>query len=905
MTNTNTQDMACVDSAPEYNVEPKYTYDEVLQATSDYLGGDQFAAKAWVDKYALRINEDDERPFCELTPADMHDRLAYHLHRIELKYPNPRSYQEIRESLDGFKKIVPQGSPMYGIGNPFVMISLSNCVVVESPEDDLTSIIGDRGAELGNLFKRRAGVGIAIDTLRPEEMSVNNAARQSTGAHSFADYFSNVCRKVGQNGRRGALMITMHVRHPDIHRFTTMKQNLQNVTGANISIMLGDDFMKAATEGREWIARWSSWNNVKMTDIEVEEFIAKGGEWVECVESFSTTGRVDPKIAAMDEQFPAFKSWVWKPKDRAQGRKVFLRKFNASDLWELINRCARNTAEPGLLFWDNYCRNLPAHFYPGFESVSTNPCSEIALSPYDSCRLTSINLTGFVKNAFGRNAYFDLDEFAATVSLAQRLMDDIVDLEIECLENMIEKIDSGREKELWQKLLRAAVNGRRTGLGTHGLADCLAQLCLRYDSDDALKQVDTIYRALRDNAYQESITLADERGAFPVFDYDLESECDFIKRLPAEMIQKMRVSGRRNISILTNAPTGTVSAVSRTSSGIEPTFQTVYMRRKKINPSDKHAQVDFKDANGDSWQHFFMFERNVQHYMDRHPEVKLLVDGVLEQNPYADWGKNLEFWKSQINEIIPSFFVGSDEIDPLQRVRLQGVLQAYIDHGVSSTINLHKAVTTEDIMPIYEAAWKYGLKGVTVYRDKSRDGVLVTSVDSEVPTSIVETTAPKRPLEMHCDIHRTIVDGQKWTIFVGLLDNKPYEVFGGLSESVEIPKRITAGTIIKRKCDKEQANGRKSCYDLVTGEDDDQLTVRDIATAFNDGVYAWATRQLSLSLRHGVPPKFIVEQLKRSPASHLHDFSRAMARVLGKYAGDDEEDGGDGKQGLCKSGNCE
>jgi ribonucleoside-diphosphate reductase alpha chain len=869
---------------PGYNTTPRYTKQEVVKAATEYFGND-FPADVWVRKYALRTNEDIAAPYCELTPSDMHDRLATEISKIEKRYANPVSYEAFRSAMDGFSKIVPQGSPMYGIGNHFVNISLSNCVVVASPEDNISSIMGRTSAELGNLFKRRCGVGLSIDTLRPERMSVDNSAISSTGAWSFADHFSNVCRKIGQNGRRGALMVTMDVRHPDIHQFTFMKQDLTQVTGANISIMLGDDFMNAAEMNADWIARWP----ITLTEDEVEDALGEGGTW-----QAVPKGPMNP-----------VDNFIWVPDSPT--KKFFFRKFRAKELWTFINECARNTAEPGILFWDNYKQNLPANFYPGFESVSTNPCSEIALSPYDSCRLTSLNLKGFVCNAFRSDAYFDFEDFDKTVRIAMRVMDDIVDLEIDCIRAILKKVDEPEEKELWGRMLQAAIDGRRTGLGTHGLGDCLACLHLRYDSEEALEMVDRIYQTLRNSAYDESVNMAIERGPFPVFDWEKEKHCRFIQRLPQELQDRIAKYGRRNISLLTNAPTGSVSIVTMTSSGIEPTFRFMYTRRTKINPNDHGMRVDYKDSNGDCWMHFPVFERNLQEYLDMHPEAQAEWDRIQSEVHGTTPDKTDELRYDALMKSLPDYFIDANHIDPLKRVRLQGVLQSYIDHGVSSTINLPETVTAATVQNIYEESWKAGLKGVTVYRDKCRSGVLITNsqANSDKDDDITESHAPKRPAVLSCDIHHSNIAGQQWTILVGKMESgKPYEIFGGKAESVDIPKKYTTGFIRKRKCDKPNAKGRYNCYDLVLGDLDDPLVVKDIAVAFADGDYGIQTRMISQLLRHGVHAKYVAEQLSRDSESTIVSFNKVMARILRKYVRDEEGDF-NAPVDFCKSGSCE
>nr|MDQ2730523.1 adenosylcobalamin-dependent ribonucleoside-diphosphate reductase [Armatimonadota bacterium] len=631
--------------------------------TLGYFGGDELAASTFTSKYALKRQIAGEFRYSERTPADMHDRMAHEFARVDQNYPNPEGPEVYRQLMDRFQRVVPQGSPMYGIGNPYVRVSISNCVVVESPKDNISGIM-ETGKDLANLFKRRCGVGLDISSLRPDGAPVSNAAGTSTGAWSFADYFSHVCRMIGQNGRRGALMISMDVRHPDIERFVTMKRDLTKVTGANVSVMLTDDFMEAVDADAEWVCRW--------------------------------------------------------PIESGPDEATFTHRIQARDLWRLINESAVQCAEPGLLFWDNYGKNLPANYYPEFKSVCVNPCSEIALSPYDSCRLISQNLKGFVRNPFTPEACFDFEKFEETTRLAMRMMDNMVDLEIEYLTKIIDGVDEPEEKELWSKLRGAAVRGRRTGLGCHALGDALACLCLRYDSEEALTTVDRIFETFRNSAYDESVNLAIERGAFPAFDWDQEKDCAFIKRLPQRLQERIAEHGRRNISLLTMAPTGSVSILCQTSSGIEPVFMNFYTRRKKVNPSDPDARVDFTDQNGDRWGEFPVFHHNVMDYLHSNSEAMARwkqIEGTVDKQQ----------WAAAISELLPNYFVTSMEIDPRRRVEIQGVIQKYIDHGISSTINMPVGTTIEQGQELYHMAWRHGLKGVTIYVDGSRTGVLVSS----------------------------------------------------------------------------------------------------------------------------------------------------------------------------------
>ena len=840
------------------NNKPQYTINDVKEQSMAYFGQDELAAKVFADKYALRNNRilpssdtDLPKQFVEATPDAMHDRLAYQFALKEMQYDNPSSFRAFREALDKFQYIVPQGSPMYGIGNPFVKVSISNCVVVDFPQDNMSGIM-ESGKDLANLFKRRCGVGMSLDSLRPDGAPVSNSAGTSTGAWSFANYFSEVCRMIGQNGRRGALMLTMNVLHPDIPQFVVMKRDKTRVTGANVSVMLTDSFMNAVENDDDWICRWPLNTNV-------EEIVAKGGHW----ESYEAAPEKNRPIA-LRRFVPTHKT------------KSTLVSYRARDLWHLINESAVLSAEPGLLFWDNYGRNLPANSYKEFELICVNPCAEIGLSAYDSCRLTSLNLKGYVRNPHTSDAYFDYDKFVEMTRLGMRVMDDVVDIEIEYLGNIIDSCDEPEEKELWNKLRNAAIRGRRTGLGMHGLADALACLGLRYDSDEAIAEVDKIAETFCVNAYDASVDLAMERGAFEAFDWETEKDCEFIKRLPQWLQDKMAKYGRRNISLLTIAPTGSVSIVSQTSSGLEPVFSNFYTRRRKINPSDVGVRVDFVDQNGDKWQEYSVFHHNVQDYLH--------VSGKIEQWREIEETVAPKNWADELRALLPDCFVTAPEIDAKRRVEIQGHIQKWIDHGISSTINMPAGTTVEQGQELYMLAWKHGLKGVTIYVDGSRSGVLVnTPTAKDASKHIVEAHCPKRPAQLECDIHHVKVNGIDWIALVGLLDGVPYEIFGGAKEQVDLPKKIKSGIISKRKCDRANSKGRTACYDLIIGSDDDEWKIKDIADTFDNGNYAAQTRMISLSLRHGVPIQFIAEQLSRDIESEFHSFSKVMARVLKQY----------------------
>lgn len=937
-----------------------YNEKEVFDASLEYFNGDELAASTFLNKYALK-NKDGE--YLEKTPEDMHRRLAKEFYRIESKYKSPKKEKDFKDSLDRFKYIVPGGSVMYGVGNPYVNVSLSNCIALSSPSDSISGIF-DKSKDMANLFKARCGIGLPLDNLRPDGSRVNNSAGSSTGAWSFANYYSEVCRMIGQSGRRGALILTMNVKHPDIEKFVTMKKDLTKVTGANVSVMVTDEFMNAVKNDEKWDLQWP-------IDVPINE---------------------------------------------AKYTKTIM----AKDLWFLINESATQSGEPGLIFIDNYKKNLPADYYPEFKSVCVNPCcfsqenevfvitkngykeikditnqdkiwlngeyldttgyfdageaivyevkfdnpdstiyitnnhkllkvdikekteslyelkdlaigdrirfvarlndknfakidymireinliglqkvgcievpghhmftlkngmvsgnSEILLSEYDSCRLTSINLKSFVINPFSKDAYFDFEKFEQIVRLATRTLDNIIDLEIEYLTNMVNKFTDESEIQLWSKLIDAASKGRRTGLGTHGFADALACLGLKYDTKEAQEKANEIYSSLRNFAYDESCNLAIERGPFSCFDWEIEKECDFIKRLPEELQGKIKNNGRRNISLLTNAPTGSISIISQTSSGIEPVFMNFYTRRKKVsNDSDK---VDFIDDSGDKWSEYPVFHHNIIDYINLNPEI-------LEKWKEIQENKKSSEWSDEISKLIPDYFISAMNIDAYERVKIQGIIQSNICHGISSTINLPKGTNVEQVQKIYESAWEHQLKGVTVYVDGSRSGVLITQQDD---SKIKPASAPKRPKELPCEIHHSTIDGEKWTIFVGLLDEKPYEIFGGLSKYVTIPKKYKMGKIIKTKNGKKNVNGRYAFYNLVIDDGDgDPLEVQNIAVTFDNASYAAQTRMISLALRHGVPVQYISEQLGRDESSEFFSFSKVMARVLKKYVEDGSE----------------
>jgi ribonucleotide reductase alpha subunit len=1009
-----------------------YTYSQVFEASVKYFNGDEFAAKVFVDKYALQ-NLNGE--YLELTPEHMHVRLSKELARIEQKYSNPISEETIFSLIDKFKYIVPQGSPMSGIGNNYQLQSISNCFVIEGVHSDKLDSYGGimlADQELAQIMKRRGGVGLDISGIRPKGMLTNNSAKTTDGIAVFMERFSNTCREVAQNGRRGAEMQTISVNHPEIETFINIKKDLKKVTGANISIKLNNEFMQAVKNDEEYTLRWP-------VDVSVEN--AK-----------------------------------------------FTKKVKAKDIWNQIIDSAWTSAEPGLLFWDNVQENTPSDIYKeeGFASISSNPCfsgdtliavadgrhavtikqlseenkdvpvysidkkgkvsikigrhpritgynkkllritlddgsyfdvtpdhkcllkdgstvlakdlkntdslpsfkncnfelnsqilnqecnvkntdelyikrtceicssefevdysyrekcfcsekcvdtylsnknnkhtldidcilvnsikeitgehtvynitvdenhtlavvtkfdrndvsknnqtgvfvyqcGEIVLSKFDACRLLCLNLSSYVEAPFTSEAKFNYNLFKEHVIIAQRLMDDIIDIEIEQIDKILLKVENDPEPleaklveiNLWKKIKQANITGRRTGLGITALGDCLAMLGIKYGSEESIQITYNIYHTLGIGAHTSSCILAKERGAFSIFSYEKEKNHKYLNSIFNDCDESIRdmwaTTGRRNIALTTTAPTGSVSALTQTSSGIEPVFLLSYTRRKKHNPSDKTARVDFVDALGDSWQEFTVYHHGVKKWMEITGETDIA------KSPY--------------------FGSTSNEIDWEASVDLQAAAQQSIDHSISKTCNLPQSASKELVSNVYMRAWEKGCKGFTVYRDKCRDGVLLSS-DTVInqnnrPIEIPDIMAPKRPVELICDIKKVKIKGEAWTIFVGLLNNKPYEVFGGLSKYVDIPNRYKLGKIVK--------NGKidgVSIYNVKIGEGDDQMIIKDIANVFENANFGAFTRTISLALRHGTPIQYVVEQLQKDKHSDVTSFTTVIARVLKNY----------------------
>lgn len=780
-----------------------YSREEAVAASLVYFDSDNLAANVFVDKYALKDNDGN---ILENTPDMMHDRLAKEFARIEAKYPNPLSEAEILLSIKNFKYIVPQGSPMEGIGNNHRVTSLSNCYVIPSPEDSYGGIFKADQQE-AQLMKRRGGVGMDISNIRPKGMTTNNAAKTTDGIAVFMDRFSNTCREVAQNGRRGALMLTIDVRHPEVETFINIKRDKTRVTGANISVKMSDDFMEAVKNDTTYQQKWpiNSSNPSVVKDV------------------------------------------------------------NARHVWSQVIDAAWESAEPGILFWDNALKNTPSDIYTeeGFGSVSTNPCGEIILSPSDSCRLISLNLLSFVSKPFTDNAKFDYVGFKSYVKMAQRLMDDMIDLELEKLDLILQKIDADNEpesvkreeKELWISIREACLNGRRTGLGITALGDTIAALGIIYGSSESIETTESIYKTLALGAHESSIDMAEERGSFPVFNYDKEKSHEYLSRVICELgpeyVLKWRKFGRRNIALTTTAPTGTVSLMTQTTSGIEPCFQPVYKRRKKILAGSTDS-VDHIDGNGDKWHEF-----EVCHHQ------------------FSEWRKISG--KTNVEES-PYYKATANDVDWSASVELQAAAQKWICHSISKTCNLPNSATKELVSEIYMKAWEVGCKGFTIYRDGCRDGVLLTGAE-EKKSTFETKDAPKRPDILSCGINQVKIKNDSWTVLVGLMDDKPYEIFAGLSKFVSIPKTLTKGQLIKTK----QKNSKKSSYDLKLGESDDSVIIKDIGKVFENPTEGEFTRMISLTLRHGAPVQYVVEQLQKDEESDMYSFSKVVSRVLKKY----------------------
>ena len=805
--------------------KPTYSYSEAYEASLAYFNGDELAARVWVSKYALK---DSEHNIYELTPADMHHRIAGEIARIEAKYPNPMSHEEVFELLDRFRYVVPQGSPMAGIGNNLQVGSLSNCFVIglDGHPDSYGGIILIDEEQV-QLMKRRGGVGHDLSHIRPKGTPVKNSALTSTGLVPFMERYSNSTREVAQDGRRGALMMTVSIKHPDAEKFIDAKMEAGKVTGANVSVKIDDDFMRAATEGKPYT-----------------------------------------------QQFPVNSD---NPETKTE--------IDATALWNKITHNAWKSAEPGVLFWDTVLRESVPDCYAdlGFETVSTNPCGEIPLCPYDSCRLVAINLYSYVKNPFTPQAEFDFDLFRKHVAKTQRVLDDIIDLEMEKIDAIIAKIETdpetaevkGAELNLWRKIRTKTLMGRRTGAGTTGEGDMLAAMGLRYGSDEAIEFSVRVHRELMLAYYRASVDMAEERGPFEVYDAKREVNNPFIGRLreaDPELYDKMVRVGRRNIACLTIAPTGTTSIMTQTSSGIEPVFLPVYKRRRKVNPNDVDVHVDFVDETGDSFEEYIVYHHKFLEWMR--------VNGIeAKKNMTAE----------EIDELVaksPYYKATANDIDWMAKVRMQGAIQKWVDHSISVTINLPADVSEELVNHLYVEAWKAGCKGCTVYRDGSRDNVLA-AVTKKEPKHSHYMASPeaiqKRPAELEADVVRFQNNKEKWIAFIGLVDNKPYEIFTGLADDEDgifCPKSVNHGKIIKTV----DENGNKRYDFQFINKRGYKTTIEGLSEKFNPEFWNYA-KLISGVLRYGMPIEQVLKLVGglELDSTSINTWKMGVERALKKY----------------------
>ena len=816
-----------------------YTYDEAFRASLEYFDGDELAARVWVNKYALK---DSFGNIYEQSPRDMHHRIAAEIARIEQKYPNPLTEDEVFSLLDHFRYLVPAGSPMTGIGNDFQIASLSNCFVIgiDGNADSYGAIL-KLDEEQVQLMKRRGGVGHDLSGIRPKGSPVKNSALTSTGIVPFMERYSNSTREVAQDGRRGALMLSISVRHPEAEDFIDAKMTEGKITGANVSVKLDDEFMRCATEGRPY-----------------------------------------------HQQFPI------------DADKPFVEKdIDAAALWRKIVHNAWKSAEPGVLFWDTILRESIPDCYAdlGFRTVSTNPCGEIPLCPYDSCRLLAVNLYSYVEHPFTPQAEFNFELFKQHVAMAQRLMDDIIDLEQEKIDRIIKKIQSDPQSEevkhtelhLWEKIKYKTAQGRRTGVGITAEGDMIAALGLRYGTEEATDMAVKVQRTLALSAYRSSVKMAKERGAFPVYDTAREAKNPFILRIreyDAELYAEMQQYGRRNIACLTIAPTGTTSLMTQTTSGIEPVFMPVYKRRRKVNPNDPQVHVDFVDETGDSFEEFIVYHPKFLTWMK--------VQGLDTEKRYT---------QEEVDELVarsPYYKATANDVDWLMKVRMQGAIQKWVDHSISVTVNLPNQVDEELVNRLYVEAWRSGCKGCTIYRDGSRAGVLVSTQKTDKKEKKEEEKGSKaamllpqvterRPSELECDVVRFQNNKEKWVAFVGLLDGYPYEIFTGLQddeEGIVLPKTVTKGRIIKRIL----PDGSKRYDFQFQNKRGYKMTVEGLSEKFNKEYWNYA-QLISGVLRYRMPIDNVVKLVNslQLESENINTWKVGVSRALKKYVTDGTE----------------
>lgn len=806
-----------------------YTFDEAYRASLEYFDGDELAARVWASKYALK---DSFGNLYELTPDDMHHRIAAEIVRIENRYPNPMGHDEVFGYLKDFRYIVPQGSPMSGIGNRFQVGSLSNCFVIglDGTPDSYGGVIRIDEEQV-QLMKRRGGVGHDLSHIRPKGTPVKNSALTSTGLVPFMERYSNSTREVAQDGRRGALMLSVSIKHPDSEAFVDAKMTEGKVTGANVSVRIDDAFMEAATEGKTYLQTYP---------VDAE----------------------NPEIT---------------------------REVDAKAFWAKIIHNAWKSAEPGVLFWDTITRESLPDCYAdlGFRTISTNPCGEIPLCPYDSCRLLAINLYSYVKNPFTPQAEFDYDLFALHVAKAQRIMDDIIDLEMEKIDLILNKIDSdpetievkGPERHLWEKIKAKTLKGRRTGVGTTAEGDMLAAMGLRYGTPEATAFSEDVHRRLALTAYASSVEMARERGAFEIFDADREKNNPFMLRLKEqspELYENMVKYGRRNIACLTIAPTGTTSLMTRTTSGIEPVFMPVYKRRRKVNPNDADVRVDYVDETGDAFEEYVVYHPKFLEWMR--------VNNIEQKDDYT---------QEQLDELVnrsPYAGATANQIDWLEKVKMQGRIQKWVDHSISVTINLPADVSEEVVNRLYVEAWKAGCKGCTVYRDGSRSGVLVALENkkkkSEPKPEAKAEGAPlaiKRPIELEADVVRFQNNKEKWIAFVGLVDGRPYEIFTGLADDEDgifCPKSVNHGKIIKAVA----PDGSKRYDFQFVNKRGHKTTIEGLSDKFNPEYWNYA-KLISGVLRYGMPIDQVLKLVGglELDSMSINTWKMGVERALKKY----------------------
>ncbi len=823
------------DQKPESNTETqikslnKYSHEEVLVKATEYFKGDTLAANVWMNKYALK---DSDGNIYELTPDDMHWRIANEIARIEQKYPNPITADEVYDLIKGFKYIVPQGSPMAGIGNNMQISSLSNCFVIgnEGNSDSYGGIL-KVDQEQVQLMKRRGGVGHDLSHIRPTGSPVKNSALTSTGIVPFMERYSNSTREVAQDGRRGALMLTISVKHPDAEKFIDAKLEAGKVTGANISVKIDDEFMHSVIENKPYNQQYP-----------------------------------------IDSPNPKFKQEI-----------------DPGNLWKKIIHNAWASAEPGVLFWDTIINEAIPDCYAdlGFKTVATNPCGEIPLCPYDSCRLLALNLFSYVDDPFTEKAMFNSDKFTEHSRKALRIMDDIIDLESEKIEAIITKIDNDPESldlkrielNMWESIRKKTLEGRRTGIGITAEGDMLAALGCRYGSEAAIDFSTEVHKLLAIEVYRSSVNLARERGSFPIFDFEREKNNPFINRIRKSapgVYENMAKYGRRNIAMLTIAPTGSVSICTQTSSGIEPIFMVNYKRRRKVNPNDKNVKVSFIDDIGDTWEEYTVLHPKFETWLiskGHDPEgVKSLDDKEL----------NKLIQKSPYNKAT------SKEIDWLSKVKMQGSVQKWVDHSISVTVNVPEDVNEELISEIYKTAWESGCKGMTIYRENSRSGVLVSNDKKEQPEqdkTFPETNAPVRPKMLEADVVRFMNNKEEWVAVVGILNKRPYEIFTGKAEGFFLPKWVEHGHVIKNKRkDKQKA----AQYDFhFKDKDGFKITMEGLSRQFNKEFWNYA-KLISGILRHGMPLPFVVDLVDNLilDSQSINTWKNGVVRALRKYIPD-------------------